>query len=178
VNDATICKDVSEHLKGEIKKMLRMAKETRKGISAELEDYKVKEYHSVGRAPKGKATIYVYRYPFLPALAPGARNVREMVEKERPFMCRATRTPAAVDVAACYTPGYMFKIYKRLRERNLEDTKAFYEKLAEKYGKSVTVSQTDAERGIEIAIYDHALRLKHIAESSASAILDTCHVEL
>ena len=175
----TICKDVSEHLKGEIAKMLRMAKETRSGISAELEDYKVKAYHyAPAKPPKGKAVVYTPGYPFLPTLAPGARDVREIVEKGRPFVCRATRTPAEVNVAACYTPGYLFKLYVKMRGKVKEDAEDFYATLEKKYGRDVKVAQTDAERGIELGIYDHALRLKHLAEGSASAILDTCHVEL
>ena len=173
-----ICEDVSKHLKDEIKKMLRMARETKKGMSAELDDYKVKSYYTEpAKPPKGKAIIYT-GYPFLPTLIPGMRDVRDMVEKDRPFVCRAARTPANIDVAACYTAGYFFKIYQRLRDRQEEDNANFYDLLEKKYGKGVQEPQTEAEQCMADAIYVNGMRLKHLAEESASAIVDTCHVGL
>lgn len=174
-----ICTDVSEHLKEEIRKMLRMTRETRKGMSAELEDYKVKTYLTEPAKPsKGKAMIYTPGFPFLPTLIPDAKDVHDIVEKERPFVCRATRTPANVDVAACYTPGYFFKIYKRLREKNKESTKDFYDTLEKKYGTGIREPQTEAEESMADAIYANGMRLKHLAGDSAPAIIDTCRVGL
>lgn len=174
-----ICEDVSKHLKDEIKKMLRITREERKSVSAEIVNHDVKAYHyEPSMPPKGKAMIYTAKYPFLPILIPAARDVHELIDKERPFVCRATRTPANIDVAACYTPGYFFKIYKRLKEKNKESTRDFYDTLEKKYGKGVREPQTDAEESIATAIYANGMRLKHLAEESAPAIVDTYHVGL
>lgn len=154
-----ICDNISR-LSSDIRNILKEQGRTKLNQTATLDKNKITDIKaSVGawrRTPKGKAVIYT-GHPAYPSLEPNSRDVREMIEHERPFICRAV-TAFGKPQAACYTPSD--DMYRFIKE-DIEQTEELSESLKAESMRlwGTEKPQTNAEKafGRELRRREHDL---------------------
>lgn len=173
-----VCENISRIAK-DIRGMLSNQHKTGLNQTAALDGNKITDikatrgaYH---RTPKGKAVIYTGQAGY-PTLEPNSRDVREMVEHERPFMCRCV-TAFGVPQAVCYTPGDAF--YQFVKD-DIEQTEEFTEELKSEIMTrwGTDKPQTDAEKVLMHELRKREHELDDILDSLAPKIIKTCKVSL
>lgn len=173
-----VCSDISRLAK-DIRDLLKKQGEMKLNQTAALDGNKITDIKaSVGayhRTPKGKAVIYTGD-PAMPVLEPNSRDVREIIEHERPFMCRAVMAfgkPQAV----CYAPGDgMYSFIKDDIERTNELIESLKGEVMRIWGTDKP--QTYAEKALmrELRMRDNTL--DDILDQLAGEVLKTCKVSL
>lgn len=175
---ADICTNISK-LSPDIRDILKKQKATKLNQTAALDGNKITDIKaSVGayhRTPKGKAIIYT-GHPAYPSLEPNSRDVREIIEHERPFMCRCV-TAFGTPQAACYTPGDdMYRFVKEDIERNEELTEGLKAEITRLWGEPKP--QTNAEKAFMHELRRREHLLDDILDELAVKVLKTCKVSL
>lgn len=122
--------------------------------------------------PKDVGMVYAPYKPPL-SLTPRNRDVTEMIDKNRPFLCRVTRI-AGEDRAACYTPGTYYDFTKRERERLQSSMRHFGISLKRKYG--VGEVRTLPEEEMLKYLRSELIYARIRTDKLAPKILDTCIV--
>lgn len=177
---ADICADISK-LSSDIKSMLKEQSRTKLNQTAALDKGKITDTKtSVGeyrRTPKGKAVIYTGN-PADPTLEPDARDVTEMIEHERPFICRAVMSFARPQ-AVCYTPGdRLYQFIKDDVEHTKELTESFRATVTSLWGEYKPSRLSDAEKAFAKELKKRELELEDILDKMAPEVIETCRVKL
>lgn len=173
-----VCADVSK-LTREMKGMLKEQRDTKLNQTAALDGTEITDIKaSVGayhRTPKGKAVIYTGD-PGYPTLEPNSRDVREMIEHERPFVCRCLMAFGRPELA-CYTPGD--DAYRFIKD-DIEQTEELTEELKGEVMKlwGADKPQTHVEKAFMHELSRRRHELDDILDKLAPKIIKTCKVSL
>lgn len=126
------------------------------------------EWH---RTPKGKPVIYTTYTEAEQTLEPRARDVIEMAEHDRPYICHAIRM-AGKNKVACFVPTGYFQFIKDNLESINESEKRLKE-IIQKRWQGETKPQTDAEKALMESIESRRKELHSLLEPApAETIYD------
>lgn len=180
---ADVCTNISK-LSPDIRKMLRDQSETKLNQTAALDGNKITDIKSsVGayrRTPAGKSIIYTGHpgAPGHPAVEPNSRDIREMIEHKRPFICRAI-TAFGKPQAVCYIPGDdLYKFIKDDMERAEELVESLKAEITSLWGKYEPKNLTFAEEAFMRELRKRGNILDDILDELAPKVLKTCRVSL
>jgi len=181
-----VCTEIAK-ITRDIRNMLREQDKSKLNQTAALDNYKITDIktsvigyvegrpvhqHGYRRTPKGKAVIYT---KITDDLEPDSRDVEELVEHDRPFICRAIRL-FGKDEVACYTPrgDETFKFVKSLIKSCKESEKELEELIIRKWGDIELPEQANVEKSLRKAIRHRRLGFERILDTQpAETIYDT-----
>lgn len=187
-----ICAQVSE-LSREIRNMLDKSRElvtheetlpdgttvthrSRLNQTAALDGNKITDIKSskgaYHRTPRGKAVIYT-GHPAYPTLEPNSRDIEEIIEHKRPFMCRIL-TAFGKPELACYTPSgdKIFEFVKGDMEQTKEAISELEDTIEKTWG--VKKPQTGAEKSLMRELRKRNRELSFVLDDLAPNIIKVC----
>lgn len=179
---ADVCAEVTKHI-SRIREMLKEQKDTNVNQTASIEGGKIVEVKSsVGtyrNSPKNRAVIYTgSRY--LPTDEADSRDVRELIEKNRPFICRAVTVFGKPNLT-CYTTkedNETFQFVKDDIERTSELRQSFRSTVESIWGAYIPSKLSDTERAFAKELRGRNYGLDDVLDTMAPEILTKCKVKI